>query len=327
MRNLRVLYLNVPNVVDLFPISRLDKLENLLVVTRAADINTLSELSSLKTAHIIVLDYGKERDEVFFPPGIIYAYDLFHVGPFLLDRPTEIYINSAVQDDEGLVLRLTGPADFNALGNLTRLISLEVNYPGLSNLSPLQNLKNLKVLSIRRSSVKNLTLLSKLSQLQVLDITDTPFEDLAHLNLLPELRVLAMSSRHTDYSILNNCSKLRVLTLVEDGQFDHASSVLDALSPKTEIVSSESVGLKVKLVGRVDLSKVHNLHNVVHIDLSLTAETNFDLRSSFENLVSVEIREEQVGKVKLAHDIKVVVLTKRDRNYHMLTRSVLYRNV
>lgn len=151
------------NIEDISPIKDISGLSGLLLAYDGIkDFSPAFEISSLKTvfAGEIYEDDGKTVTKIF--PKNVKCTDL-----------------------EYLTLHNMGIDDISALGVMTKLIALELDYNNISDLTPLAGMKNLRSVNLGNNRVSDITPLLKLTDLENLYIEYNRISD-DDLELLEE---------------------------------------------------------------------------------------------------------------------------------------------
>ena len=102
-----------------------------------------------------------------------------------------------------------GITDISALGGLTKLESLWLDYTGISDISPLSGCKNLKELGIKNTGVKDISVLSSFTKLEKFVAVNCNISDITSVAKCPQMYEIWLSYNPiTDFSPLVKLNNL-----------------------------------------------------------------------------------------------------------------------
>lgn len=150
--------------------------------------------------------------------------------------------------------------DYSALGNISVLEELTLEYPGISDVSQLDGLKNtnLKDLWISHSSISDISFISSLKNLENLHISYTNVEDISSLRSLTNLKYLSFCRNVKDISPIAD------LTGLESLSFDYYNS--DCVNTLSKLTNLKR--LEVYIIENNDISSLGNLSGLESLRIS-----------------------------------------------------------
>lgn len=150
--------------------------------------------------------------------------------------------------------------DYSALGNISALEELTLEYPGISDISQLDGLKNtnLKDLWISHSSISDISFISSLKNLENLHISYTNVEDISPLRSLTNLKYLSFCRNVKDISPIAD------LTGLESLSFDYYNS--DCVNTLSKLTNLKH--LEVYIIENNDISSLGNLSGLEYLGIS-----------------------------------------------------------
>ncbi|MDE7289123.1 MAG: hypothetical protein K2N71_06445 [Oscillospiraceae bacterium] len=156
--------------------------------------------------------------------------------------------------------------DYSALGNISALEELTLEYPGIGDVSQLDGLKNtnLKNLWLSHSSISDISFISSLKNLEILHISYTDVEDISPLSSLTNLKNLYF------YGNVKDISPIAGLTGLERLHFDYYNS--DCIDTLSKLPSLKRLGVNV--MEDDDISSLGSLSGIEYLEI----QYGFDLK-------------------------------------------------